>query len=54
MDVNVKFKDVCYKISVDGTVKLITSDENKWEVVWSVMCENYPESVVEVWKETSF
>jgi hypothetical protein len=48
-----KYKDITYKICVDGIVKLSTMDENRWEVVWSVMCENYPESLVEVWKETS-
>ena len=46
-------KDIIYKISVDGIVKLTTMDEDKWEVVWAVMVENYPECVVEVWKETS-
>ena len=49
----INLKDTTYKICVDGMVKLSTIGEDRWEVVYWVMVENYPESTVEVWMETS-
>jgi hypothetical protein len=50
---DVDYKDTFYRVCVDGIVRLSTMNEDLYEAVWQVMCENYPESLVEVWKESS-